>query len=516
MNHDLAAVLDYLDQRFGTSDRQAFEQRLDQEPQLRELLEKTKTMQRNLRSIFGQSERLAAPSHNIKHLTKLSTYRHTLNALLIVVVLLGGMYLAKRTNAYPELNHDALALAMADHAPDTPEQQLLLIKGVDHEQNHFVRAMHDAQQMWQANNVEALIIANNGDRVELSKHESHYLLSRKSSDEQPIWQQSLPYEPDSSTILGLYSSPDQAELYLSAYAPSHANQTANFNQALNIIPKQQRSSQQEPLAYAVPVESNPNSIYDVLNSVTGSHSEASISPITDTSDMLQIEFPQPAAGQSPDVTPMSTQHLIIDANSGAIKPATSECPCRYLESNTILYRYDQGLPFSDYLDYEISPANPNLLTLLTADQQVLTYDLQQHKTINSTKLELEPQLNQNLHRSMQFEMFRFDSSNKSVLSMADVQISGNQQMIIIRDSDAYSTSFYAFDRQSGKQIWQNSLLQSIDSFTTNWDGSTVYAIDASPSSAQSQSTLYSISASDVGLTNYEQQQLEEIHMIYDF
>ncbi|MBM7843411.1 PQQ-like beta-propeller repeat protein [Herpetosiphon giganteus] len=515
MNHDLAAVLDYLDQRFGTSDRQAFEQRLDQEPQLRELLEKTKTMQRNLRSIFGQSERLAAPSHNIKRLTKLSTYKHTLNALLIVVVLLGGMYLAKRTNADPAPNHDALALAMADHMPDTPEQQLLLIKGVDREQNHFVRAMHADQQMWQANNVEALIIANNGDRVELSKHESHYLLSRKSSDEQPIWQQSLPYEPDSSTILGLYSSPDQAELYLSAYAPSQANQTANFNQAFNIIPKQQLNSQQS-FAYAVPVESNSNSIYDIPNSVSGSSGELPlpIGPITGTVDAMQgSQQGQESFGR---VIELKQQNLIIDADSGAIKPATSECTCRYLESNTILYRYDQGLPFSDYLDYEISPANPNLLTLLTADQQVLTYDLQQHKTINSTKLELEQQLNQNLHRSMQFEMFGFDSSNKSVLSMADVQISGNQQTIIIRDSDSYSTTFYAFDRQSGKQVWQNSILQTIDSFTTNWDGSMVYAIDANSGRFQGHSTFCTVSASETELRNYEHQRLEEIHMIYDF
>ncbi|XSG74630.1 hypothetical protein ACP8Y2_20880 [Herpetosiphon llansteffanensis] len=514
MNPDLAAVLDYLDQRFGTSDRQAFEQRLDQEPQLRELLEKTKTMQRNLRSIFGQSERLAAPSHNIQRLSKLSTYRHTLNALLVVVVLLGGMYLAKRTNLYPPINHDTLALTMADQSMATPKQQLLLIKGVDHEQNHFVRAMHDAQHMWQANNVEALIITNNGDRFELSKHESHYLLSRKSSDEQPIWQQSLPYEPDSSTIVGLYSSPDQAELYLSVYAPSQANQTANGNQALNIIPKQHFSSQQQSFAYAVPVESNSNSIYDIPNSVAGSSGRLPIDPLTDPVDSLG----QPsAAGQSPDAIPMSKQHLIIDGNSGAIKPATSECTCRYLESNRILYRYDQAFPSSDYLDYEISPANPNLLTIFTADQQVLTYDLQQHKTINTTKLEVAPQLKQNLHRSMQFGMLGLSSShNATPISMTDVQISGNQQTIIIRDSDAYSTTFYAFDRQSGKQIWQNSLLHPIASFTTNWDGSTVYAIAANPRSFQSHSTLYTIRASDVGLTKYEQQQLEEIHMIYDF
>ncbi|WP_110513322.1 hypothetical protein [Herpetosiphon llansteffanensis] len=516
MNPDLAAVLDYLDQRFGTNDRQAFEQRLDQEPQLRELLEKTKTMQRNLRSIFGQSERLAAPSHNIQRLSKLSTYRHTLNALLIVVVLLGGMYLAKRTNIYPPLNQDALALAMADQATATPEQQLLLIKGVDHEQNHFVRAMHADQQMWQANNVEALIIANNGDRFELSRNQSHYLLSRKSSDEQPIWQQSLPYEPDSSTIVGLYSSPDQAELYLTAHAPSQANQTANLNQALNIIPKQQHSSQQQLFAMRVPVESYPNSSSDIPNSVAGSQSEATISPITDTVDALIIEMRE-SAGQSPDVPPMSTQHLIIDGNSGAIKPAMAECTCRYLESNRILYRYDQAFPSSDYLDYEISPANPNLLTIFTADQQVLTYDLQQHKTINTTKLEVAPQLNQNLHRSMQFGIFGLDSSDKPNLStITDVQISGNQQTIIIRDSDVYSTTFYGFDRQSGKQIWQNSLLHPIASFTTNWDGSMVYAIAANPSSFQSHSTLYTVSASDVGLTKYEQQQLEEIHMIYDF
>lgn len=515
MNHDLAAVLDYLDQRFGTSDRQAFEQRLDQEPQLRELLEKTKTMQRNLRSIFGQSERLAAPSHNIKRLTILSTYKHTLNALLIVVVLLGGMYLVKRTNVSPPLNHDTLALTMADHAPDTPEQQLLLIKGVDHEQNHFVRAMHADQQMWQANNVEALIIANNGDRVELSRQQSHYLLSRKSSDEQPIWQQSLPYAPDSSTILGLYASPDQAELYLTAYAPSQPDQPISSDQSFTIIPKQQLSSQQEPLAYAVPVESNHDPI--LPNSVAGASGGIIISPITGTVDLRQIENPQPAAGQSPDIAPMSTQYLVIDASSGAIKPATPECPCRYLESNRSLYRYDQALPFSEYLDYAISPTNPNLLTLLTADQQVLTYDLEQHTTLNSTKLEVEQQLNQNLYRSMQFGMLGLGSSAKpSLATMTDVQISGNQQTIIIRDSDVYSTTFYAFDRQSGKQLWQNSLLKPIDSFTTNWDGSTVYAIAASQSRFQGHSTLYTINATDIKLTTYEQQQLEEIHMIYDF
>ncbi len=513
MNHDLAAVLDYLDQRFGSTDQQAFEQRLAQEPHLRELLEKTKTMQRNLRSIFGQSEQLVAPSHNVQRLTKFARYKHTINALLIVVLLLAGIYVEKQINGYPQASNNLNYLALDGEETSMPQHQTLLLKGLDHEQNYFVQAMRNAQMMWQANNVEALIIAHNGDRFEVSKNQTNYVLTRRSSDQSPIWQQSLPYESDSSTILGFYSSPDQTELYLTAYTSQSVDHSANPSQTLNIIPKQQLTSNSYRLESSQLIEDKSKSIDAVLNHVASS-SGMVISP-TDTAG---AQAPQQGQASFAQAIELKQQDLIIYGNSGAIKNPAEQCNCRYLESNQTLYRFDQAFPLSNYLDYAISPTNPNLLTILTADQQVMSYDIQQRKTINITKLAVNQQLNQNLHRSIQFSMLGLNSAfNYPSKSIADIQISGNKQTIIIRDSDGYSTSFYAFDRQTGKQLWQNSLLRSIDSFTTNWDGSEVYAVSTiAPTELRRSSTLYTINAAEARFEQYPDQQIEEIRMVYDF
>lgn len=517
MNHDLAAVLDYLDQRFGSSDRQAFEERLAQEPQLRELLEKTKSMQRNLRSIFGQSERLVAPSRSRRRVAKFSRFKYTINALMLFVLLLGGVYLKKQLDIAPQISNEPTYLALANEETSLPQQQMLLVKGIDHEQNHFVRAMQDDQVMWQANNVEALIMADNGDRIELSKTQSHYVLSRKSSDDNPTWQQSLPLEPDSSMMLGLYQSSDQQELYLTAQTTKQANQAANPAQPVSIIPHQQTNSSiaSDPIRpFGGTV---PNSITDVLDDVAGS-----VDPMSRPINPPNAQAGQQAqqeVGQIPANVATNQQFLIIDSINGTIKNPDQQCACRYLASNQTLYPYDQVFPFTDYFNYAISADNPNLLSLVTSDQDVITYDLKSQTILNSTKLASNQQLNDHLYTSqLQFGMFgQTTSINPDLARITDVQFSGNQQTIIIRDSTEDKTTFYAFDRLSGKQLWQRSILASTVSFTPNWDGSEVYAVHAAkPTEAGSFSTLYTVQATKTTFIDYPQQQFEEIIMVYDF
>ncbi|MCA0354483.1 MAG: hypothetical protein LCH85_21020 [Chloroflexi bacterium] len=514
MNHDLAAVLDYLDQRFGSSDRQAFEERLAQEPQLRELLEKTKSMQRNLRSIFGQSERLVAPSQSRRRVAKFSRFKYTINALMLVVLLLGGVYLKKQLDIAPQISNEPTYLALANEETSLPQQQMLLVKGIDHEQNHFVRAMQDDQVMWQANNVEALIMADNGDRIELSKTQSHYVLSRKSSDDNPTWQQSLPLEPDSSIMLGLYQSSDQQELYLTAYTEKQANQAANLAQPVSIIPHQQANSSiaSDPIRpFGGTV---PNSISDILDDAAAGLGSSTESP-TNTLDPQLGQSSQPLGHQ----TIYEPHYLIIDSTNGTIKNPTQQCDCRYLASNQTLYPYDQAFPFTNYFNYAISQENPNLLNLVTSDQNVITFDLKNQKILNSTKLTSNQQLNDHLYASqLQFGMFDQNTSiNPDLARITDVQFSGNQQTIIIRDSTEDKTTFYAFDRFSGNQLWQRSILDSTVSFTPNWDGSEVYAVHTSkPTETGSFSTLYTVQATKTTFIDYPQQQFEEIIMVYDF
>lgn len=518
MNHDLAAVLDYLDQRFGSSDRQAFEERLAQEPQLRELLEKTKSMQRNLRSIFGQSERLVAPSRSRRQVAKFSSFKHTINALMLVVLLLGGVYLKKQFDLAPQISNEPTYLALANEETSLPQQQMLLLKGIDHEQNHFVRAMQDDQVMWQANNVEALIMADNGDRIELSKSQSHYVLSRKSSDDTPTWQQPLPFEPNSSIMLGLYQSSDQQELYLTAYIEKQANQAANLAQPVTIIPHQQTNSSITSDPIRPFGGSAPNSIADILDDAAAGLGSSTESP-TNTLDPQLGQQSQQGAGRILPSVATNEQFLIIDSTTGTIKHLNQQCDCRYLASNQTLYRYDQAFPFTDYVNYAISAANPNLLSLVTSAQDVIAYDLKNQKILNSTKLASNQQLNDHLYASqLQFGMFGQSTSiNPDLARITDVQFSGNQQTIIIRDSTEDKTTFYAFDRLSGKQLWQRSILDSTVSFTPNWEGSEVYAVHRSKSTeAGSFSTLYTVQATKTTFIDYPQQQFEEIIMVYDF
>lgn len=517
MNHDLAAVLDYLDQRFGSSDRQAFEERLAQEPQLRELLEKTKSMQRNLRSIFGQSERLVAPSQSRRRVTKFSRFKHTINALMLVVLLLGGVYLKKQFDLAPQISNESTYLALANEETSLPQQQMLLLKGIDHEQNHFVRAMQDDQVMWQANNVEALIMADNGDRIELSKTQSHYVLTRRSGEDNPLWQQSLPFEPDSSIMLGLYQSSDQQELYLTAYTEKQANQAANLVQPVSIVPHQQFNSTSVPSANHQLSVGQPRSITDVLDDVAGSVDPMS-RPINPPNAQAGQQ-PQQETGQVSTDVATNEQFLIIDSTNGTIKNPDQQCDCRYLASNQTLYPYDQAFPFTDYFNYAISAANSNLLSLVTSDQDVITYDLKNQKILKTSKLGSNQKLNDNLYASqLQFGRFGQNTSMDSDLArITDIQFSGNQQTIIIRDSTEDKTTFYAFDRLSGKQLWQRSILASTVSFTPNWDGSEVYAVHAAkPTEAGSFSTLYTVQATKTTFIDYPQQQFEEIIMVYDF
>ena len=100
---------------------------------------------------------------------------------------------------------------------------------------------------------------------------------------------------------------------------------------------------------------------------------------------------------------------------------------------------------------------------------------------------------------------------------SNIRFSGNQKVMIIRDSDDTSTTFYAFDLLSGNQLWKKTLLRSFTSFTTNWDGSEVYAIRTSTSNElKPYSTLYTISANDLLVEQYLDQRLEELTMVYDF
>ena len=518
MNHDLAAVLDYLDQRFGSSDRQAFEERLAQEPQLRELLEKTKSMQRNLRSIFGQSERLVAPSRSRRRVAKFSRFKYTINALMLVVLLLGGVYLKKQFDIAPQISNEPTYLALANEETSLPQQQMLLVKGIDHEQNHFVRAMQDDQVMWQANNVDALIIADNGDRIELSKTQSHYVLSRKSSDDNPTWQQSLPLQPDTSTVVGLYQSANQQELYLTAHTKKPTNQTADLAQSVTIIPQQQVDTTVYPSAsYPLGVSAEQsNSITDVLDDVAGSVDPMS-SPINPPNAQAGQQAQQEAC-QIPTNVVTNQQLLIIDSTNGTIKHPNQQCDCRYLASNQTLYPYDQAFPFTDYFNYAISANNPNLLSLITSDQDVITYDLKNQTILKTSKLASNQQLNDHLYASqLQFDLFgQTTSINPDLARITDVQFSGNQQTIIIRDSTEDKTTFYAFDRLSGKQLWQRSILASTVSFTPNWDGSEVYAVHTSKPTETGFSTLYTVQATKTTFIDYPQQQFEEIIMVYDF
>ncbi|GAA5527011.1 hypothetical protein [Herpetosiphon gulosus] len=514
MNHDLAAVLDYLDQRFGSSDRQAFEERLAQEPQLRELLEKTKSMQRNLRSIFGQSERLVAPSQSRRRVAKFSTFKHTINALMLVVLLLGGVYLKKQFDLAPQISNEPTYLALANEQTSLPQQQMLLLKGIDHEQNHFVRAMQDDQMMWQANNVEALLMADNGDRIELSKTQAHYVLTRRSGDDNPLWQQSLPFEPDTSMMLGLYQSSDQQEIYLIAYTEKQANQPANMTQPVSIIPHQQTnlSIASDPIR---PLGgTTPDSISDILDDAAAGLGSSSASP-TNTPDPRLGQSSQPLAHQ----IMYEPHYVIIDSTNGTIKHPNQQCDCRYLASNQTLYRYEQAFPFTNYVNYAISASNPNLLNLVTSAQDVIIYDLKNQKILNSTKLASNQQLNDHLYAS-QLQLGRFGQSpsiSPDLDRITDIQFSGNQQTIIIRDSTEDKTTFYAFDRLSGQQLWKRSILASTVSFTPNWDGTEVYAIHRSkPTEAGSLSTLYTVQATKTTFIDYPQQQFEEIMMVYDF
>lgn len=520
MNHDLAAVLDYLDQRFGSSDRQAFEERLAQEPQLRELLEKTKTMQRNLRSIFGQSERLVAPSQSRRRIAKFSTFKHTINALMLVVLLLGGVYLKKQLDIAPQISNEPTYLALANREVSLPQPQMLLVKGIDHEQNHFVRAMQDDQVMWQANNVEALIMADNGDRIELSKTQAHYVLSRKTSDDNPLWQQSLPFEPDTSTVVGLYQSADQQELYLTIRTAKPVNQTADLGQSVTIIPHQQVDTTVYPsVSYPLGVSAEQsNSVADILDDAAAGLGSSTESP-TNTLDPQLGQQAQQGASPIPPSGTTNEQFLIIDSTSGTIKTPTQPCDCRYLASNQTLYPYDQAFPFTDYFNYAISTDNANLLNLVTSDQNVITYDLKSQKILNSTKLASNQKLNDHLYASqLQFDLFGQNTSiNPDLARITDIQFSGNQQTIIVRDSNDDATTFYAFDRLSGKQLWQRSILDSTVSFTPNWDGSEVYAVHRSKlTETGSFSTLYIIQATKTRFIDYPQQQFEEIMMVYDF
>lgn len=477
MNHDLAAVLDYLDQRFGSSDRQAFEERLAQEPHLRELLEKTRTMQRNLRSIFGQSERLVAPSHSQRRLAKFAKFKHTINALMLVVLLLGGVYLKKQFDIAPQISNEPTYLALANREVSLPQQQMLLVKGIDHEQNHFVRAMQDDQVMWQANNVEALIIADNGDRIELSKTQSHYVLSRKSSDDNPLWQQSLPFNLDTINNIDLYANNDNSEIFININFFDNPNQSINqTSRLLNILPKnmffytntEDHQSSNSSMAYAVRIHST---------------------------------------------------YLVFDSINGTIKKPASECKCSYFLSNQRIYPSSANPLETSYLGYTIATNNPNILYLVNYDHQVLTYDLRNQQIINSVDLDFDPQIKNSLLQWQQdINMIGRDGIIiREPDNIAEIRFSGNNQVIFVKSSDGSTTTFYAFDRQSGKQLWKNTLLRSFDSFTPNWDGTEVYAVRASiPSELRRYSTLYTVRADDIVFTDYPNQQLEEIIMVYDF
>lgn len=69
-----------------------------------------------------------------------------------------------------------------------------------------------------------------------------------------------------------------------------------------------------------------------------------------------------------------------------IKHPNQQCDCRYLASNQTLYPYDQAFPFTDYFNYAISANNPNLLSLITSDQDVITYDLKTKQSSRQANL----------------------------------------------------------------------------------------------------------------------------------
>jgi hypothetical protein len=203
---------------------------------------------------------------------------------MLVVLLLGGVYLKKQFDLAPQISNEPTYLALANEETSLPQQQMLLLKGIDHEQNHFVRAMQDDQVMWQANNVEALIMADNGDRIELSKTQSQYVLTRRSGDDNPRWQQSLPLESDSSMMLGLYQSSDQQELYLTAYT----EKPANLAQPVTIIPHQQTNSSITSDPIRPFGGSAPNSIADILDDAAAGLGSSSASPTTTPNQPMNL------------------------------------------------------------------------------------------------------------------------------------------------------------------------------------------------------------------------------------